>query len=67
MKKTEIRSQRWTKRICLKEEQYEFIKEELIKKKYKTLAGTLDFIINKYKNYGEHDKRTTRTREGATE
>jgi hypothetical protein len=51
--KEDKRKKRWSKRICIKEEQYEFIKEVQQKKKYKTMAGTLDNIINNFKDYGK--------------
>lgn len=50
LKTQEKRSKKWKKRICLTEEQYNFLKLEMYKKKYKTMAGTLDCIINNYKN-----------------
>ena len=43
------RSKKWNKRICITEEQYKFIKRIQQDNKYKTMAGTLDMIINKYK------------------
>lgn len=52
MNNYEKRQRLWGKRICLKEEQYQFIKEVKKKKKYKTMAGTLDFIINNFKTMG---------------
>lgn len=48
-KKHEKRKNKWKKRICITEEQYNFLKLEMCKKKYKTMAGTLDCVINKYK------------------
>lgn len=48
-KKQEKRKNKWKKRICLTEEQYNYLKLEMKRKKYKTMAGTLDLIINKYK------------------
>lgn len=48
-KKEISRKKRWSKRVCLKSEQHFFLKKEMKNLKYKTLAGTLDFIINCYK------------------
>lgn len=44
------RSNKWKKRICLTEENYDFIHDEMIRKKYKTLAGTLDSMLNSLKS-----------------
>ena len=57
MNNSEKRKENWGKRICLKGEQYDFIKETQQNKNYKTMAGTLDVIINFYKNY-EHRRKT---------
>lgn len=57
-KKQEKRKNKWKKRICITEEQYNFLKLEMSKKKYKTLAGTLDYIINNFKKqYGDETLR----------
>lgn len=47
------RSSVWSERICIKKSKKEFIKREREKKNFKTLAGTLDFIIKFYKDYVE--------------
>lgn len=47
--KEKYRKNKWKKRICVTQRNYDYINEMMIKKKYKTLAGTLDHIINKYK------------------
>lgn len=48
-KNNDLRKERWKKRVCLKEEQYNYLKLEMKRKKFKTMAGTLDLIINIYK------------------
>lgn len=53
-KNAEIRKDKWKKRICITEENHGFVYDVMIRKKYKTMAGTLDFIINKYKNGADH-------------
>ena len=40
----------FSSRIRIKPAQLDFIKKEKKKLKFRTLAGTLDYIINKYKN-----------------
>lgn len=48
-KKQTQRAKRWAKRTCIKEKQYSFLLLEMKKLGYNTVAGTLDYIINKYK------------------
>ncbi len=47
--KNDKRKELWSKRICITKDSYEYIQEIQEKKEYKTMAGTLDMIINKYK------------------
>ena len=49
-KKEILRNEKWKKRICITEDNYQFVYDVMIRKKYKTMAGTLDFIINQHKN-----------------
>ena len=47
--KEKRRKTKWSKRICLTESNYQFLKQEMEKNNYKTLAGTLDKILNSIK------------------
>lgn len=55
--KEDYRAKKWKKRICLTEENYDYIHEMMIKKKYKTMAGTLDAILNQVSQAYERKTR----------
>lgn len=48
MNNNELRKERWPKVIKLKQDKYDYIKKKQKEFKYKTLAGTLDKILNDY-------------------
>lgn len=50
LNKNQQRSLTWNKCIKLKKKQYDFICEKREEFEFKTLAGTLDKILNDYKN-----------------
>lgn len=50
-KKQKARSKRWDKRICIKGKQKLYVAKEQQRLGFNSEAGTLDYIINKYKKY----------------
>lgn len=54
-KKEKKRAAHWSKRVCVTKPGYNFIKKIQKEKNYKSMAGTLDYILN------EHKKKVSET------